>query len=117
MNKKTSRLRRAKKGRCHSQRLDIARLSVCRTPRHIYAQVIMPNGKVVAAAATVEKEFKGQIKTGNVDAASKIGELIGQRAIKAKITKVALIVLDLNITAVSKRLPKVREKKDLNFKV
>ncbi len=89
MNKKTSRLRRAKKGRCHSQRLDIARLSVCRTPRHIYAQVIMPNGKVVAAAATVEKEFKGQIKTGNVDAASKIGELIGQRAIKAKITKVA----------------------------
>lgn len=90
MNKTTSRLRRARRGRCQSARLKKPRLSVHRTPSHIYAQIIMPNGHVIAAASTVEKEVKSEVvKTGNVAAAGKIGKLIAERAKKAGIINVA----------------------------
>ncbi len=90
MNKKTSRLKRARKGRCQSVRLRIPRLSVHRTPSHIYAQVIMPNGNVVASAATVEKDIKSDaVKTGNAKAAGIIGKVVAERAQKAGIKKVA----------------------------
>ncbi len=90
MNKTTSRLRRARKGRCQAARLKKPRLSVHRTPSHIYAQVIMPDGNVVAAASTVEKDIKSDVgSTGNVAAAGKIGKVLAERAKKAGISKVA----------------------------
>ncbi|MDQ2994092.1 MAG: 50S ribosomal protein L18 [Pseudomonadota bacterium] len=90
MNKRTARLRRAKPARATSKRLGKARLSVHRTPRHMYAQVILPNGKVVAVASTVDKGLREQCKNGgNVDAAKLVGALIAERALKANITSVA----------------------------
>jgi large subunit ribosomal protein L18 len=90
MNKRAARLKRAKPLRAISKRLLKARLSVHRTPRHIYAQVILPNGKVVAVASTVEKELRAQCKNaGNVDAAKVIGKAVAERAIKANIKTVA----------------------------
>lgn len=90
MKKQDSRLRRAKKSRGHIKRLGMPRLSIYRTPRHIYAQIVMINGSIAASASTVEKEVKsGEGKTGNVDAAKRIGSLIAERAIKANIKKVA----------------------------
>ena len=69
--------------------LGAIRLSIHRTPRHIYAQVIAANGdKVLATASTVEKELRGDA-TGNVDAAKKVGVLIAERAKAAGVTKVA----------------------------
>jgi len=64
------------------------RLSVHRTGRHIYVQVISDvDGKTVAAASTLDKDFKG--KSGsNADAASAVGKLIAERAKKAGIEKV-----------------------------
>ena len=67
------------------------RLVVHRTPRHIYAQVIAPNGsEVLAAASTVEKEIKEQVKyTGNKDAAAVVGKLVAERALAKGVQAVA----------------------------
>ena len=64
------------------------RLSVHRSGRHIYAQIIDDAaGKTVAAASTVEKDVRG--KSGaNVDAAALVGKAVPERARKAGVTKV-----------------------------
>lgn len=64
------------------------RLSVHRTNKQIYAQIIDDiNGVTVAAASTLEKDIG--VKAGHtVDAASKIGQLVAERAKKAGIEKV-----------------------------
>ena len=78
--KKRARLRRAKRARSKISKLRINRLCVFRSPRHIYAQVISPEGdKVLASASTVEKENRSGA-TGNVDAAGKVGKMIAERA-------------------------------------
>jgi large subunit ribosomal protein L18 len=65
------------------------RLSVYRTPRHIYAQLIAAEGdKVLAAASTLDKSLRSG-STGNVSAAGKVGELIAERAKAAGVTRVA----------------------------
>lgn len=88
-DKKTSRIRRARRARAKISELRIHRLCVHRTPRHIYAQVIAPNGdQVIAAASTVEKDLRVKA-TGNVDAAKAVGALIAERSKKAGITSVA----------------------------
>ena len=87
--KKQSRLRRARRTRAKISELRTNRLCVYRTPRHIYAQVIAPNGgQVLASASTLDKSLRGG-KTGNVDAATKIGQLIAERAKAAGISKVS----------------------------
>ncbi|UMX79513.1 50S ribosomal protein L18 [Klebsiella pneumoniae] len=67
MDKKSARIRRATRARRKLQELGATRLVVHRTPRHIYAQVIAPNGsEVLVAASTVEKAIAEQLKyTGN----------------------------------------------------
>ena len=59
-----------------------ARLSVHRSSKHIYAQVIDDlKGATVAAASSLEKDMRG--KTGaNVDAAKEVGKLVAQRAVE-----------------------------------
>lgn len=88
-DKKTSRIRRARRARAKISELRIHRLCVHRTPRHIYAQVIAPSGdQVVATASTVEKDLREKA-TGNVEAAKAVGALIAERAKNAGITSVA----------------------------
>lgn len=67
-----------------------ARLSVHRTNLHIYAQIIDDaDGKTVAAASSLEKDLREQIKNGgNVEAAKRIGALIAERAKAAGVTEV-----------------------------
>ena len=91
MDKKTSRLRRAKRTRAKIKDLRVARLSVHRTPRHIYAQVIAGEGnKVVATASTVGKDLRSTVKySGNVDAAVAVGKSIAEKAKAAGVTEVA----------------------------
>jgi large subunit ribosomal protein L18 len=90
-DKKESRLRRARRTRYKIRELGAYRLTVFRTARHIYAQIIAPNaGETVAAASTVEKAVvEGLEGTGNVEAAKKVGQLIAERAKAAGITEVA----------------------------
>lgn len=91
MEKKVSRLRRAKKIRCKIRELSMPRLSVHKTPRHIYAQLIDAKGeKTVVAMSTLDKEFtaSGQY-SGNVEAAKVVGKVIAERALKAGVKQVA----------------------------
>jgi len=87
--KKKARLRRATKTRMNIREKSAVRLCVHRTPRHIYAQIISANGAtVLATASTVEADLRTEA-TGNVNAATKVGQLIAERAKAAGITKVA----------------------------
>ena len=89
MNKKQSRLRRARRTRARIAEARVNRLCIFRTPRHIYAQIIAPCGSTtVAAASTVAKDFRGQ-GTGNVEAARRVGALIAERAKAAGVESVA----------------------------
>jgi len=91
MNKKLSRLRRARKTRAKIHELLVPRLTIHRTPRHIYAQVIdATNEKVLASASTVQSDVKASVKsTGNVEAATAVGKLIAEKAKAAGIESVA----------------------------
>ena len=60
-----------------------------RSPRHIYAQIISAAGDTIqASASTLDKPLRGDV-TGNVDGATKVGQLIAERAKIAGIEKVA----------------------------
>jgi large subunit ribosomal protein L18 len=91
IRKKDRRLRRATKTRAHIRELGVARLSVHKTPRHIYAQLTDAQGaKVIAAASTVQTAVKEGLKTtGNVEAAKAVGRVIAERAKAAGVTKVS----------------------------
>jgi len=66
-------------------------MSIFRTPRHIYAQVIDASGsRVLASASTVEAEVKASVKHGgNVAAAALVGKRIAEKAIAAGVQSVA----------------------------
>lgn len=86
-----ARLRRAKKTRMKIRLREVVRLSVHRTSQHIYAQITTADGaKVLTSASTLEKDFRSKlVKTGNKEAATLVGELIGNKALAIGIKKVA----------------------------
>ena len=91
ITKKARRQRRTLKARAHIRDLGVARLTVHRTPKHIYAQVTDPHGaKVIAAASTVQKAVRGELPhTGNVEAAKAVGRAIAERTKAAGVSRVA----------------------------
>ena len=89
MNKKDSRLRRARKNRARIRRTGMPRLTVHRSGQHIYAQVIDMD-KVVAVASTVQKDVaKGLDSTSNMAAAAAVGKAVAERAKAAGVEEVA----------------------------
>ena len=91
LDKKQNRLRRARKVRAKISELEVNRLSVHRTPRHIYAQVIAATGgNVIAAASTVQKDLRTDLtSTSNKDAAKAVGKAVAERAVAAGVSDVA----------------------------
>ncbi len=91
LDKKQNRLRRARKTRAKISELAVNRLNIHRTPRHIYAQIIAPDGgTVVASASTLEMDVRKGIKsTGNIAAAAIVGARIAEKAKAAGIDTVA----------------------------
>lgn len=91
MDKKIRRLRRARKTRAKIAELGAIRLTVHRSNSHISAQIIdATGGKVVAAASTMEKALREQIKNGgNVEAAKLVGQRIAEVAKQAGVEKVS----------------------------
>jgi large subunit ribosomal protein L18 len=69
---------------------DRPRLSVHRSSKNIYAQIIDDaKGHTVAAASTLEKDLKGALKTGaDAAAAAAVGKLLAERATKAGVSEV-----------------------------
>ena len=82
MNKKDSRLRRARQTRVRIALQRATRLVVSRSNCHIYAQIIAPTGdKVLASASTLETAVRQDIKNGgNKAAAAIVGKRIADRA-------------------------------------
>jgi len=66
------------------------RLSVFRSSKQIYAQVIDDaKGVTIVSASTVEKDLRGSLKTGaDIEAAKAIGKLVAERVRKAGVTQV-----------------------------
>jgi len=85
--KKQARIRRATKFRAKNAERGVERLSVYKSSQHIYAQIISSCGtKTLASASSVSAKIKNG---GNVEAATKVGDLIAKAAKKAKVSKVA----------------------------
>ena len=91
MDKKTARLRRSRRARAKMRELGVNRLAVHRTPRHIYAQVISPDGaSVLASASTLDKAVRTEVAYGgNVAAAAVVGKIVAERAVAAGVARVA----------------------------
>ena len=66
------------------------RLAVYRSEKHIYAQVIDDTSCVtLASASTIDRDVRSKLRTGaNVEAASHVGQIVAERAIKAGVDKV-----------------------------
>ena len=79
--RRQARVRRTLKARNAGR----ARLSVHRTSKHIYAQIIdEAGGKTVCAASSLEKDLRTGLKTGaDKNAAVAVGKLVAERALKA----------------------------------
>ena len=85
--KNNSRLRRAKKTRANIRNQEVPRLSVYRSSKHFYAQILDSLGsKVIVSASTLEKDLK--ISSNNLDGASEVGKVVAERAMKNGIKKV-----------------------------
>ncbi len=85
-DRRKARVRRSLKAAANGR----PRLSVHRTNKQIYAQVIDDtNGVTLASASTLEADMRGSIKSGaNVEAAAVIGKAIAERAVKAGVKEV-----------------------------
>jgi large subunit ribosomal protein L18 len=92
-DKNIARLRRARQTRLRIREVGAVRLTVHRTNGHIYAQITSASGdKVLATASTLEKDVRGQLKSGGN---RKAAELIGQRiAAKAKEKGIETVAFD-----------------------
>ena len=91
IDKKGSRLRRAKRTRMRIRELATPRLTVHRTPRHMYAQVIVDSegaDRVIVQASTLDKTLRSAF-AGNVAGAAAVGRLVAERATAAGIERVA----------------------------
>ena len=84
--RRIARIRRSVKRAAHSR----ARLTVFRSSKHIYAQVIDDTaGLTLAAASSLEKTMRDKLKTGaDTAAASEVGKLLAERAVAAGVSDV-----------------------------
>lgn len=82
------RLKRAKRARFYLSK-NKHHLIIFRSLKNIYAQLINPEGRIITQASTLDKEIKTFLKYGgNQKAASAIGKLIAERALKLDIHEV-----------------------------
>ncbi len=95
MDKKQSRLRRARQTRLKIRELRARRLVVHRSNTHMYATIVEAGGdRVLVSASTLERELREQLaaqpgRGGNVGAASLVGKRLAEKALAAGIDRVA----------------------------
>ena len=84
--RRQARVRRAVKAAANGR----PRLSVFRSSKQIYAQIIDDaKGVTIAAASTLEKDLKAKLKTGaDIAAATAVGKLVAERAVKAGVKSI-----------------------------
>ena len=88
--KNKARLRRARTARGKIRQLNMPSLSIHRTDKNLYAQIISGDGsQTIASASSLEKKLIDGKSGKNIEAAKVIGKTIAERAIKAGVEKVA----------------------------
>ena len=119
MNPKKLFDRRKKRTRYNVKRLAKGkpRLSIFRSERHVYAQIIDDEqGRTLAAASTVEKDIRGGLKTGaDMAAAAAVGKAVAERAVKAGVTQVVFDRGGYNYHGRVKALADAAREGGLNF--
>ena len=114
-NKSIQRQRRARRGRSKVSSMGINRLTVYRSNKHIYAQIMDSKGsEILASASTNENEIK-QGNNGNIDAASRVGKLIAERANTKGIKEVAFDRSGYKYHGRVKALAEAAREEGLNF--
>src|SRR6218665_1215716 len=85
-DRRKARVRKAIKARAYGR----PRLSVHRSDKNIYAQIIDDiSGRTLAAASTLDKDVKAKVKNGSTaEAAAVIGKLMAERGLAAKVSEV-----------------------------
>ena len=90
MDKKNTRIRRSKKSRAKIRELKIDRLNIHRTSQHTYAQIISADNAVLVSVSTLQDEVKKKVKnTGNIEAATIVGNIVAEKAKEKGIESVA----------------------------
>jgi large subunit ribosomal protein L18 len=83
--RRKARVRKAIKARAYGR----PRLSVHRSDKNIYAQVIDDaSGRTLASASTLDKDLRGKSKSGTAEAAAAVGKLVAERAKAANVGEV-----------------------------
>ena len=113
INKKENRIKRHKRLRNHISGTAMKpRLSVYRSSKHIYAQLIDDEaGNTLVSASTLDKSLDLE-NTGNIEAAKAVGTAIANKAKEKVSKKLFLIEVVMYITAKSKHLLTQLEKPD-----
>ena len=115
INKKAARVRRSLRARIKLKELDKIRLCIHRTPKHIYAQIMDSKGSEVLASASTNETKVRQENNGNIEAASKVGKLIAERAKTKGIEKVAFDRSGYKYHGRVKALAEAAREEGLNF--
>lgn len=89
VSKKQARIRRSIKARMKIKSLKAIRLSVFKSNQHIYAQLINPEGQVLAVASTCSKEYAEGKKLPMQKAAEWVGTEIAKKAKAAGVSAIA----------------------------
>jgi len=115
INKSLQRQRRARRGRSKVRTLEVNRLTVYRSNKHIYAQIMDNNGSVVLASASTNETGVKDSNNGNIEAASKVGKLIAERAKEKGIESVAFDRSGYKYHGRVKALAEAAREEGLNF--
>ena len=79
-DKKANRIRRSYSTRFKQKELRATRIKIFRSNKHLYAQIISPDSKVLASVSSLHKEFRDKISGNNIESANILGENLAKKA-------------------------------------
>jgi len=78
--KKVNRIKRSYSTRLKQKELNVIRISIFRSNKHLYAQIISPDSKVLASVSSLHKEFRDKVSGNNIASANILGENLAKKA-------------------------------------
>ena len=79
-DKKSKRIRRSYSTRLKQKELKITRVTIFRSNKHFYAQIISPDSKVLASVSSLHKEFRDKVSGNSIASANILGENLAKKA-------------------------------------
>ena len=88
-DKKVNRIKRSYSTRLKQKELKVTRVSIFRSNKHLYAQIISPDSKVLASVSSLDKEFRDKLNGNNIESANILGENLAKKALDIGIKKLS----------------------------